>query len=108
MVQPLHVEGDEVAILRDSLSAHRSVVLGALHAGADVDVNTAFAIHAELSQLLARWDEFSVNEQREIVRTIEYVVNADDEVPDLASPDGFADDWEQVRKLHASLGYGWR
>ena len=106
MAQPVHLEGDEVAILRDALSAHRSMVLGALHAGADVDVSTAFAIHAELARLLARWDEFNVSEQREIVRTIEYVLNSDDEVPDLVSPNGFDDDWERVRDLHAFLGYG--
>jgi hypothetical protein len=82
------------------------MVLGALHAGADVDVSTAFAIHADLARLLAHWDEFSANEQREIVRTIEYVVNSDDEVPDLVSPNGFDDDREQVRNLHAYLGYG--
>jgi hypothetical protein len=82
------------------------VVLGALHAGADVDVDSAFMIHAALSRLLARWDEFSANEQREIVRTIEYVVNSDDDIPDLESADGFADDWVRVRDLNSFLGYG--
>ena|SRR6476620_6389548 len=105
MAEPIQVEVDEVAILRELLSAHRSMVLGALHAGADVDVNGAFMIHAELSRLLVRWDEFSANEQREIIRTIEYVINSDDEIPDLESPDGFADDWQQLRDLQAFLGY---
>lgn len=99
------VEVDEVEILRGLMSAHRSMVLGALHAGAEVDVDSAFMIHASLSRLLAHWDEFSANEQREIIRTIEYVVNSDDEVPDLEGPDGFTDDWEQLRKLHEYLGY---
>lgn len=105
MVEPL-VEVDEVAVLRELLSAHRSMVLGALHAGADVDVDGAFRIHAALARLLAHWDEFSANEQRRIVATIEYVVNSDDEIPDLDGPDGFADDAEQVHQLHAFLGYG--
>ncbi len=105
MVEP-PVEVDEVEILRGLLSAHRSMVLGALHAGADVDVNGAFMIHATLSRLLVHWDEFSANEQRRIIATIEYFVNSDDEIPDLESSDGFADDWEQVRDLHAFLGYG--
>jgi hypothetical protein len=106
MAEPMYVEVDEVDVLRGLLSAHRSVVLGALHAGADVDVDSAFMIHASLARLLARWDEFSVNEQREIVRTIQYVVNSDDEIPDLDSPDGFADGWAQVRDLQTFLGYG--
>ena len=97
---------DEVEILRDLLGAHRSMVLGALHAGADVDVDRVFGIHAALSRLLATWDQFSVTEQREIVRTISYVVDSDDEVPDLAGPNGFDDDWEQVRRLQEFLGYG--
>lgn len=100
------VQIDEVAILRDLLSAHRSMVLGALHAGADVDVHGAFMIHAELSKLLASWDEFSANEQREIIRTIEYVVNSDDDLPDLDGPDGFSDDWGRVKDLNVFLGYG--
>ncbi|GAA3602769.1 hypothetical protein [Microlunatus ginsengisoli] len=106
MAEPVQLDVDEVAILRDLLSAHRSMVLGALHAGADVDVSGAFMIHAELSRLLARWDEFSANEQREIIRTIEYVVNSDDDMPDLGGPDGFVDDWERVRALQVFLGYG--
>jgi hypothetical protein len=96
---------DEVAILQGLLSAHRSMVLGALNAGADVDVDGAFMIHAALARLLARWDEFSADEQREIVGTIEYVINSDDDIPDLESADGFADDWEKVRSLQAFLGY---
>ena len=105
MAEPIQVEVDEVAVLRELLSAHRSIVLGALHAGADVNVSAAFMIHAELARLLARWDEFSANEQREIIRPIEYFVNSDDDIPDLDSPNGFADDWEQVRQLQAFLGY---
>ena len=110
MVEPLvevdEAEIDEVEILRSLLSAHRSMVLGALHAGADVDVNGAFMIHAALARLLGHWDDFSANEQRRIIATIEYVVNSDDDIPDLDGLDGFADDWEQVRELHAFLGYG--
>ena len=35
----------------------------------------------------------------------EVVLNSDDEVNDLTSPDGFADDLERVRRLQALLGY---
>jgi hypothetical protein len=105
MVEPL-VDVDEVAVLRGLLSAHRSMVLGALHAGADVDVDGAFRIHAALARLLAHWDEFSASEERRIIATIAYVVNSDDDIPDLNGPDGFADDWERVRDLHDFLGYG--
>jgi hypothetical protein len=55
--------------------------------------------------MLARWDSFSPPEQREIVRTIEYVVNSDDEQPDFAGPDGFQDDMAEFERLKARLDH---
>lgn len=94
---------DEVRVLRELLSAHRTVVLGALHANAAVDIDGAFQIHAALSRILACWDEFTICQQREIVRTIEYVINTDDDIPDLLDPNGFRDDLERLRRLQDFL-----
>lgn len=105
MTEPAKTDASagEVGVLRDLLSAHRTVVLGALHAGAPVDVDRAFQIHAALSRILARWDGFTACQQREIVRTIEYLTNTDDEIPDLSHSDGFADDLERLRRLQEFL-----
>ncbi len=92
-------------MLREVLSAHRSVLMGALQGNDALDIDRAFQIHAGLFRILAHWDEFTANQHRQIVRTVEYVVNADDEVNDLTSPDGFADDLAQLRELQDSLGY---
>ena len=95
---------DELSVLRDALSTHRSMLMGALHRNADLDIDRAFQVHSGLSRILARWDEYTANEQRQIVRTIEYLVNADDDVPDLTTPNGFTDDLAELRKLEASSG----
>lgn len=95
----------QVRVLRQVLSDHRAMVEGALQVAPHVDIHRAYEIHAGLSQLLARWDSFSPPEQREIVRTIEYVVNSDDEQPDFAGPDGFQDDLAEFERLKARLGY---
>ncbi|MCW2804067.1 MAG: hypothetical protein QOF52_2572 [Propionibacteriaceae bacterium] len=99
------VADDEVTVLRDALSTHRDVLLGALHSNADLDIDRAFHIHAQMAMILARWEEFSAPEQRAIVATIEYVVNTEDDESDLRSPDGFVDDLEQLHKLQDFLGY---
>ena len=96
---------DELTVLRDALSTHRSMLLGALHSNEKIDIDRAFQVHAGLSRILARWDEYTANEQRHIIRTIEYLVNADDEVPDLTTANGFTDDLAELRKLEAALGY---
>lgn len=96
---------DEVGLLRNTLSSHRSMLMGALQGNDDLDIDRAFLIHAALSRILAHWDEFTANQQREIFRTIEYLVNPDDAVHDLNSPDGFRDDLEQLHRLQDSLGY---
>jgi hypothetical protein len=97
---------DEVSMLRGVLSAHRSMLMGALSTNRNLDIDRAFHVHAGLSKILCHWDEFNVNEHREIVRTVEYLVNPeDDDVNDLTSPDGFADDLAELRKLQDFLGY---
>jgi len=96
---------DHVRVLRQVLSAHRAMVEGALQVAPHVDIHRAYELHAGLSQMLARWDSFNTSQQREIVRTIEYVVNIDDEQPDLAGPDGFQDDLAEFERLKARLGY---
>ena len=96
---------DEIAVLRDALSTHRSMLMGALSSNDKLDIDRAFQIHAGISKILSRWDEFSANEQREIVSTIEYVVNTEDDENDLRSPDGFLDDLHQFHRLQVFLGY---
>ena len=53
---------DELTVLRDALSTHRSMLMGALHRNADLDIDRAFQVHAGLSRILARWDEYTANE----------------------------------------------
>ena len=96
---------DEVVVLRQALSAHRAILSGALQGNAELDIDRAFQVHAALAKILTHWDEFTAHEQREVISTIEYVLNSDDEVNDLTAPDGFADDLERVRRLQALLGY---
>jgi hypothetical protein len=96
---------DEVVVLRDTLSAHRSMLMGALNSNDHLDIDRAFAAHAGLARILAHWDEFTANQQRAVMETVEYVVNSDDDEPDLVSPQGFADDLARVRALQAALGY---
>jgi hypothetical protein len=96
---------NEVVVLRDTLSAHRSMLMGALTSNDALDIDRAFAAHAGLVRVLAHWDEFTANQQRAVMETVEYVVNSDDDEPDLTSPDGFADDLARVRALQAALGY---
>ena len=92
-------------MLRDTLSAHRSMLMGALHSNDQLDIDCAFAAHAGLARILTHWDEFTAHQQRAVMETVEYVVNSDDDEPDLTSPDGFADDLARVRTLQAALGY---
>jgi hypothetical protein len=96
---------DEVVVLRDTLSAHRSMLMGALNSNGQLDIDHAFAAHAGLARVLTHWDELSAHQQRAVMETVEYVVNSDDDEPDLTSPDGFVDDLARVRALQAALGY---
>lgn len=96
---------DEVRMLREALSAHRAILTGAMHCNDQLDIDRAFQVHSGLARLLAHWDEFSATEQREIVRTVEYLVNPDDDVNDLTGPDGFADDLAELDRLRLFLGY---
>jgi hypothetical protein len=96
---------DEVVVLRDTLSAHRSMLMGALNSNGLLDIDRAFAAHAGLARVLTHWDDLSAHQQRAVMETVEYVVNSDDDEPDLTSPVGFADDLARVRALQAALGY---
>lgn len=96
---------DEVAVLHDTLAAHRAMLMGARRARAELDLEGALEVHAGLGSIMTRWTEFSAVEQREIVRTIEYLINDDDDQHDLTDPDGFADDVAELHRLQAFLGY---
>ena len=96
---------DEVGVLRDALSTHREVLLGALHGNDTLDIDRAFQVHAGLSKILAHWDEFTANQQRAVVATVEYVVNIEDDVNDVTSPNGLLDDLERLHELENRLGY---
>ncbi len=91
-------------MLQDALSAHRSMLMGALHCNPELDIERAFQVHAGICRILTRWDHYDAAQQREIVRTIEYVINPDDEQNDLTSPNGFADDLAEFNKLREYLG----
>lgn len=92
-------------MLRDTLSAHRSMLVGALTTNPELNIDRAFAAHAGLARILAHWDEFTATQQRAVVKAVEYVVKSDDDEPDLTSPVGFADDLARVRELQGDLGY---
>ena len=92
-------------MLRDTLSAHRSMLMGALQTNHGLDIDRAFAAHAGLSRVLTHWDELTAQQQRAVMETVEYVVKSEDDEHDLTSPAGFADDLARVRALQASLGY---
>lgn len=96
---------ETVVVLRDTLAAHRSMLVGALAGNGHLDIDRAFAAHAGLAKVLTHWDEYTAVQQRAVMETVEYVVNSDDDEPDLTSPDGFADDLARVRALQAALGY---
>lgn len=96
---------DEVVAFEAMLSAHRATVVAAAQVEDHVDVVGALEVHAGLARLLRVWEDFNVTEQRAIVRTIEHVVNLDDDHPDLAGPDGFRDDLAELHDLEAFLGY---
>lgn len=96
---------DEVVVLRETLSAHRSLLMGALHTNPHVDIERAFAAHAGLARIITHWDDLTAHQQRAVIATIEYVVKPDDEKPDLVAPDGFSDDLARVRALQQALGY---
>lgn len=92
-------------MLRDTLSAHRSMLMGALNSNDRLDIDRAFAAHAGLVRILTHWDELTATEQRAVMETVQYVVDSEDDQPDLTSPDGFADDLARVRALQSALGY---
>ena len=96
---------DEAVLLRNTLSAHRSMLMGALHSNEHLDIERAFAAHAGLTRVLTHWDDLTAPQQRAVVETVEYVINSDDDEHDLTSPDGFADDLARVRALQTALGY---
>jgi hypothetical protein len=97
---------DEVTMLRDVLSTHRSMLMGALDSNVELDIDRAFEVHAGLNKILTRWDDYSACEQREIIRTVQYVVKTDDAINDLTTGNGFVDDLAELQRLRAFLGYG--
>lgn len=97
---------DVLDVLRETLHNHRLMLVAAARANAEVDLTSALEVHAGLGAVLADWSDFSAGQQRQIVSTIEFLVNPDDDgKPDLTTPDGFDDDLAELRRLHAFLGY---
>ncbi|MBA8795759.1 hypothetical protein FHX74_003400 [Friedmanniella endophytica] len=96
---------DEVAVLREALTSHQAMVTGALAGNDQVDIRRAFAIHADMARILAQWDTYSAHEQREIVKTVQYIIDTEDDDNDLTSPDGFLDDMARVDRLQQLLGF---
>ena len=92
-------------MLRETLTAHRAMLEGALHGNDRLDIDRAFAAHAGLARILAHWDEYTARQQRAVVETVHYVVMSDDDQHDLTAADGFADDLARVCALPESLGY---
>lgn len=96
---------NEVGVLREALSCHRAMLTGALSGNDQLDIGRAFQIHAEMTKILSHWDDFSTNEQREVMATVQYVIDTEDDTNDLTSPDGFLDDLARVDELRLFLGY---
>lgn len=97
---------DALDVLRDTLHNHRLMVLAAAATDDTLDLDAALEVHAGLGSILADWPDFTAGQQREIVSTIEFLVNpTDDGKPDLTTPDGFHDDLAELHRLHALLGY---
>lgn len=94
---------DEVAALTESLASHREMLIGAIRINPELDLERALEVHAGLGDVMSRWTHFTAEQQREIVRTIEYLINDEDSVPDLRTPDGFRDDLAQFHQLQAFL-----
>lgn len=93
-------------LLRETLHNHRLMIMGAARTNDELDLDAALQVHAGLGSILADWADFTAAQQRQIVSTIEYLVNPDDGGrPDLTTPDGFHDDLAELRRLHAILGY---
>jgi hypothetical protein len=68
-----------------------------------LDLELALSLHKKLGSLLDRWHSYNASQRDRIVRTINYVVDMDDEEHDLRSPIGFVDDSEHVDELLASI-----
>lgn len=97
---------DVVDLLRETLHNHRLMVMAAAKTSTDVDIDAALEVHAGLGGILADWSDFTAGQQRQIISTIEFLVNPTDAgQPDLSTPDGFHDDLAELRRLHAFLGY---
>lgn len=96
---------NEVTALRDVLSAHQAAVRGASQVSDKVDLERVAEVHTGISWLLTQWDEFSANEQREIIRTIQNVVDRPVGRSNLSSVEGALDEVAELRRLEALLGY---
>lgn len=97
---------DVLEVLRTTLTNHRSMIMAAAETNSELDLQSALQVHAGLGNILADWADFTAGQQRQIISTIEYLVNPDDDGhSDLTTPDGFDDDLAELRRLHAFLGY---
>jgi hypothetical protein len=85
------------ADLRALLTTHRQLLTNDHNEFLDMDF--ALSLHRKLEAVLDRWDSYDAVQQDHITRTVEYVVDTDDEEHDLRSPIGFVDDGEQVDGL---------
>ena len=58
-------------MLLDTLSAHRSMLMGALTSNDRLDIDRAFAAHAGLVRILTHWDELTATQQRAVMETVQ-------------------------------------
>ena len=90
----------------DDLRALLSDHLRTLNAATDnefLDLELAQSLHKKLEFVLDRWHSYNASQRSHVVRTINYVVDMDDEEHDLRSPIGFVDDSEHVDELLSSI-----
>lgn len=96
------VPAPTAASLRELLAEHERAVVEARH-NEFLDVDLVSSLHRKLGLVLDRWDSFDEAQQGHIVRTVQYLVDMDDEEHDLRSPIGLIDDDEQVTGLLAEI-----
>lgn len=90
--------------LSQSLRDYRSMIREVARTNPFLDLPEGERIVEVMLTLMARWNEFTSQQQEAIRATVSYVVTADDEEHDLRSPIGFVDDAERVDDLLAMLG----
>jgi hypothetical protein len=96
-----HLPPDSSA-LRSDLDAFRSHLEDAAATNPFLDRGAAHGLVEWLSRILDRWPALNAGQSTQVIDTVRYVTEPDDEEHDLLSPIGLVDDAEHVTALEAS------